>query len=298
MMGAWMALMRVQNRIPSGSGRASSGRSAIARMSAPAAKNSLEPARTMQRTSGSASSRSSVSAISARISGESALRASGRFSRSRATWCSSTETSTWATALPLFYGRHRVLARSGAADDQLLDLRGALVERGHAGVAQVALDRVVVDVAGAAVDLNRQVRALDRRLGRVELRYRRLGRVRLLFVLQQAGAEDQHPAGVAAEDHFGDHLLDQLEAGQRHPELLAVLGVLDRALDAAFADADAAGGDAVAAVFECAHRDLEAVADLAQHRLLADLDLVKRDFRGVGGAQAELAVDLLGGKAV
>src|SRR4051794_26911663 len=233
-----MALMRVQNRIPSGSGRASSGRSAIARMSAPAAKNSSPPARTMQRTSGSASRRSSASAISARISGERALRASGRFSRTRPTWNSSTETSTCATASAFFEGRHRVLAGGGPADDQLLDLRGPLVQRGDAGVPQVALDRVVVDVAGAAMDLDRQVRALDRRLGRVELRDRGLGRVRLLFVLQQAGAEDQHPAGVTLEDHFGDHLLDQLEAGQRDAELLPFLGVLDRALDAAFADAD------------------------------------------------------------
>ena len=64
-------------------------------------------------------------------------------------------------------GSHRVDPGRGAADDQLLDLRRALVEGGHAGVAQVALDRIVVDVARAAVDLDRQVRALDRRLGRV-----------------------------------------------------------------------------------------------------------------------------------
>ena len=41
---------------------------------------------TMQRTSGSGSSRSSSPASSSIISGESALRASGRLSRSRATW--------------------------------------------------------------------------------------------------------------------------------------------------------------------------------------------------------------------
>ena len=155
---------------------------------------------------------------------------------------------------------------ASAADDQLLDLRGALVEGGDAGVAQVALDRVVVDVAGAAVDLDRQVRALDRRLGRVELGDRGLHRVRLAFVLEHAGAVDQHPAGVALEDHVGDHLLDQLEAGERDAELLALLRVLDRGVDAAVADPDAAGGDAVAAVVERAHRDLEAVADLAEQR--------------------------------
>src|SRR5215212_10173234 len=210
MVGFRTALRRIQNSIPFGSGAASSGRSAIARMSAPAAKNSSWPARTMQRTSGSASRRSSARAISLRISGERALRASGRFSRTRATWNSSTETSTRPANSGLLQGEHRVDPGRGAADDQLLDLRGALVEGGDAGVAQVALDRVVVDVAGAAVDLDRQVRAFDRGLGRVELRHRGLGRVRLLFVLQEAGAEDQHPAGVALEDHLGDHLLDQL----------------------------------------------------------------------------------------
>ena len=79
----------------------------------------------------------------------------------------------------------------------------------------------------------------------------------------------------------------------RHAELLALLRVGDRGLDAAGADADAAGGDAVAAGVERAHRDLEAVADLAEHRVVGDLDLVERDLGGVGGAQAELAVDLL-----
>ncbi len=61
-------------------------RSLSARMSAPAAKTFSEPAMTTQRTSGSGSSRSSSTAISSIISGESALRASGRLSRSSATW--------------------------------------------------------------------------------------------------------------------------------------------------------------------------------------------------------------------
>ena len=116
----------------------------------------------------------------------------------------------------------------------------------------------------------------------------------LPWSLRIAGAADQHPGGVALDDHVGDHLLDELEAGERDAELLALLRVVDRGVDAAVADPDAAGGDAVAAVVEGAHRDLEAVADLAEHRVVADLDLVERDLGGVGGAQAELAVDLLG----
>ena len=75
-------------------------------------------------------------------------------------------------------GTSALMPVSDAADDQLLDLRGALVERRHAHVAEEALDREVVDVARAAVDLDRVVGAPDRRLGREVLGDRRLGRVR------------------------------------------------------------------------------------------------------------------------
>ncbi len=91
-------------------------------------------------------------------------------------------------------GHERVEPGLGAPDDQLLDLRRALVERRHAHVAVVALDRVVVDVARAAVDLDREVRAVLRRLGRVELGDRRLGGRRAALVLEEAGAVDEHAA--------------------------------------------------------------------------------------------------------
>ena len=88
----------------------------------------------------------------------------------------------------------RVDAGRRAADDQLLDLRRALVERRHADVAEVALDRVVVDVARAAVHLDRGVRALHRRLGRVQLGDRRLGRRRApLRPSAKPARQTQHP---------------------------------------------------------------------------------------------------------
>ena len=82
------------------------------------------------------------------------------------------------------------------------------------------------------------------------------------------------------------------------PNCCALLGVLDRRLHAALADADAAGGHAVAPGVQRGHGDLEAVADLAEHRVLADLAVAQRDRRGVGAAQAHLVVDLLGLEAV
>ena len=148
------------------------------------------------------------------------------------------------------------------------------------------------------MDLDRGVGALDRRLGREQLRDRGLGRVRLAGVLEQAGPEDEQPGRVPLDDHLGDHRLDELEAGDRNAELLPLGRVGHRRVDAPVADADAAGGDGVAAEIEGAHRDLEAVADLAEHRIVGNLDRVEGQRRGVGGAEPELAVDLLGREAV
>ena len=176
---------------------------------------------------------------------------------------------------------HRVDPGRVPPDDQLVDLGGALVQRGDPGVAEVALDRVVVDVAGSAVHLDGCVGALDGGLGRVVLRDRGLDRVADAAVLELAGAVDQQPGGVPLDDHVGDQLLDELEARDRDAELPALLRVVDRGVDAAVADPDAAGGDAVAAVVESAHRDLEAVADLAEQGVVGDLDVVERDLRRV-----------------
>src|SRR6516164_10921597 len=51
-------------------------------------------------------------------------------------------------------GHQRVDPRHHASDDELLDLRGSLIQGRHAHIAQVALDRMVVDIAGATVYLD------------------------------------------------------------------------------------------------------------------------------------------------
>src|SRR3954447_2706556 len=66
-------------------------------------------------------------------------------------------------------GDQRVDPGRGAADDQLLDLGRPFMQRGHAYVAEIALHRVVVHVARAAVHLDRGVRTPLRRLGGVVL---------------------------------------------------------------------------------------------------------------------------------
>src|SRR3954468_24473274 len=186
---------------------------------------------------------------------------------------------------------HRVLARHRAADDQLLDLRRSLVQRCHTSVAEVTLDGVVVDVAGAAVDLDREVRVADGGLGGEQLRNRRLGGTGPPGVLQPAGAPHEGTRGLGVDGHVGDHLLNELEARDRPAELLALLRVVDRRGHAALADPDAAGRDAVAARVERGHGDLEAVADVAEQRVVAHLEVVELELRGVRRPEAELAVD-------
>src|SRR4051812_1857269 len=192
----------------------------------------------------------------------------------------------------------RVDAGQRSADDQPLDLRGALVERGDAHVAERALDGMVVDVAGAAVDLDRRVGAPLRGLGRVELRDRRLGGVRLAGVLQPARAPGEQARRVGLDLHLGEHALHELEGGDRAVELLALGGVTHRFVEHVLTDAGRPGGHAEAPGVQRAHRHLEPVADLAEDLVVAREDVIEPDGRGVRAMQPHLPVDLGGLEAV
>ena len=127
-------------------------------------------------------------------------------------------------------GTSALMPVTDAADDELLDLRGALVERRHARVAEEALDRDGRRRSPSRRGPGSPVRAPDRGLGREELGDRRLGRRRAPGVLQRARALHEQPGGVGADDHVGEHLLHELEGRDRPLEGLALLGVLHRLL--------------------------------------------------------------------
>src|SRR5712692_4316225 len=93
---------------------------------------------------------------------------------------------------------------------QLVDLGRALVDDRGARVAEVALDPVLGRVAVGAEDLDREVGGLERRLGRVPLRQRRLACVALPFVLHPGGLHHQQLRGLVAEHHRRDHVLNEL----------------------------------------------------------------------------------------
>src|SRR5262249_51637365 len=82
----------------------------------------------------------------------------------------------------------RVEAGRVASDQQLVNLRGAVGEREHAGVAEVALDRIAIGDAVGAVQLDRAAGHAHGGLRRVQLRDRGLARARLAAVDHRPGA--------------------------------------------------------------------------------------------------------------
>ncbi len=93
-------------------------------------------------------------------------------------------------------------------------------------------------------------------------------------------------------------MLDGLELGDGAPELLALEGVVERALLGAASDADALRGDHRPGLVEELHQLEEAAARRPDEVLLGDADVVEDEFGGVRGADAELARDLVGLEAV
>ena len=124
--------------------------------------------------------------------------------------------------------------------DERVELARALVDHRGLGVAQVALDRELVRVAVRAVDLDRVERAGDRVVGRVPLRERRLARVPDAVVLQEAGAPDEEPAGLDPGEHLREHLLHELVLADLVAERLALVGVLERGVEAGLREAHVA----------------------------------------------------------
>src|SRR5581483_524128 len=68
-------------------------------------------------------------------------------------------------------------------------------------------------------------------------------------------------------------------------------GVRDRRVEAALGDPHAPGAERDAAVVERRHRDLEAAAELADERVVADLYAVEEELGRVLRAQPELSLD-------
>ena len=133
--------------------------------------------------------------------------------------------------------------------------------------------------------------ALDCVLGREPLGEAGLARVPLAAVLEPRCLTAQQPARLNTGAHFGDHLLDQLVLADLLAKRLALVGVLERRIEARLGEAHRAGRNREAALVDRAHRDREALAFLADAVLGGHANVVEVDLAGIAGMDAELGFD-------
>src|SRR4029450_13368018 len=171
-----------------------------------------------------------------------------------------------------------------AGDDQPLHLVGALEDPPQPELAVPALDRQLLGVAHTAVDLQHPVGHPVDRVRAVQLRDRRVGLGLLALVDTPRGPQYQPADGLQVDLGVGDHPLDRLVVADPAAEGLAGVRVFDRQLEQAFARADAARRDQVAALDDPAHRQLVALADLAEDVVLRYPHVVERQRRRSGRA--------------
>ena len=178
-----------------------------------------------------------------------------------------------------------------SADDETLDLVGALVDLGDLGVAHVLLDGVVLAVAVAAEELHRVGGHLHGGVGGEDLAHGGdlvdIGGAR---VDDPRRVVDQLARGLDLGGHVGEHELDRLVRHDGLAELTAVRGVAQGPLEGALGEPEGLGGDPGSGAVEGHHGVFEADVLLVPHELLGghpavgELELVDRhraDAHGV-----------------
>src|SRR5262245_30691873 len=102
------------------------------------------------------------------------------------------------------------LRQQMTGDDELLDLRRALVDLRDLGVAEVSLDLVLLDEAVAAVDLHRVRGHPHGGVRGKQFGHRRLGSMGPSLVLEGGGPQREQARGLDARGHVREHPRDPL----------------------------------------------------------------------------------------
>src|SRR5712691_13149808 len=148
-------------------------------------------------------------------------------------------------------------------DQEPPDLAGAGADLVELGVAQQAPGRKLVDVAVAAQELDGVERDLGGLLRREQDRARRVLARGLAAVAGLGDGIDVGARRVQRHIHVGDLRLHELEAADRLAELLALVHVGDRNVEARLHDAERSRRQHRALVVEARHQYLHALAHLA-----------------------------------
>ena len=155
-------------------------------------------------------------------------------------------------------------AQQLAGDDEALDVAGAFVDLHPFGVAQVALDRVVVGIAPSAVHQDRLVRGAQGGLGGEEFGGGSGPTAGLALVLQPGGMVHQVAGRVHVGGHVSQRRLDHLEVADALAERAPLPRKGHGGVQAGLGDAECAGGDTEAAMVQGAHGDAKSVPGRAQ----------------------------------
>src|SRR5262249_27645746 len=114
-----------------------------------------------------------------------------------------------------------------AADDKLMDLRGAVRNSEHTRITGPALQWGLFRQPIGAVKLDGEIGHTHRGLRRERLRGRRLAMAPDTTVEERERPVAEQSAGVDRRRHLGQHLLHELEARDRLAELRALARVGD-----------------------------------------------------------------------
>src|SRR6185437_4570210 len=177
-------------------------------------------------------------------------------------------------------------------DHQSLDVAGALVDLTDAHVAPNPLDRKIFEITVATMDLDGIRADALGHLGSEELGHRRLLDAGHPGIAQRRRVQCELARRLDAGRHIGKPEGYRLVIGDRGAEALAIPGVAGRGLERGAGHADRLCGDADAPAFEIGERDLVALAFAAEPQIRRELELVENDLRRVGGALAELLLEL------
>src|SRR5690242_2591052 len=119
----------------------------------------------------------------------------------------------------------RRLPHHGAGDDDLLDLARPLIDPEQADIPVEALDGIVGDIAGAAMDLDRAVGDAADHLAGEELAAGGQCGDGLALLAPARGVQNHAARGIGLGPAVGEHGLDQLELGDGLAELTPLHGI-------------------------------------------------------------------------
>ena len=165
----------------------------------------------------------------------------------------------------------------------------ALADLVDARVAQHALERGVVEIRSAAVDLEGVVHRFPQTLGREDLQHRRLHHVVFEPAVDQRRGHRRHRFhGVNIGRHPADFFLHQIELAQRFLELPPRIRVCDRELQARFRATGATRAKSGPSEVQHRQRHLQAFAQLAEHVLHRHLHVFHGEASGRRPANSQL----------